>query len=346
MKILSRAHWMDVFFGQRIGRPASQGSLPPKWIVATIAIWLLTGLPVHAQTYPSKPITFVVPFAAASATDLIARVLGQQLAGDLKGSVIVDNKPGAGGIMAAQAVANAAADGHTIFITTNTTHAANEHLFKRLPYDPVKDFTPVALLRKTYQVILVRPSLPVNKVIDLVELAKKQPGKLTFGSGSSSSRMAGELFKQLANVDILHVPYKSNPQVMTGVMANEVDFAILDTGTGMPLASSGKVRAIAVTSKERLARFPELPTIDGSGLKGYEMSSWTAVYLPRNAPKALVTRLNELFVKAMHSPAVTQLLDTSGTVLTTSTPEELAKFQAEETAKWGRIIRSAGIQPE
>lgn len=315
-------------------------------IFTTAAVWLLTGLSVHAQTYPSKPVTFVVPFAAASATDQIARVLGQQLASDLKGSVIVDNKPGAGGIMAAQAVANAAADGHTIFITTNTTHAANEHLFKRLPYDPVKDFTPVALLRKTYQVLLVRPNLAVTKVADMLDLARKQPGKLTFGSGSSSSRMAGELFKQLGNVDILHVPYKSNPQVMTGVMGNEIDFAILDTGTGMPLASGGKVRAIAVTSKERLATFPELPTIGESGLNGYEMSSWTAVYLPRNAPKALVTRLNELFVKAMHSPAITQLLNTSGTVLTTSTPEELAKFQIEETAKWGRIIRAAGIQPE
>ncbi len=346
MKTLSDARRTEVCFVQRRERQAAPGWLPKTWIVATAVVWLLTGLPVQAQTYPSKPITFVVPFAAASATDQIARVLGQQLAGELKGSVIVDNKPGAGGIMAAQAVANAAADGHTIFITTNTTHAANEFLFKHLPYDPVKDFTPVALLRKTYQAIFVHPKLPVTRVTDLVDLARKQPGKLTFGSGSSSSRMAGELFKQLANVDILHVPYKSNPQVMTGVMGNEVDLAILDTGTGMPLASSGKVRAIAVTGKERLVRFPELPTIDESGLKGYEMSSWTAVYLPRNAPKALVTRLNELFLKAMYSPAVTQLLNTSGTVLTTSTPEGLAKFQAEETAKWGRIIRSAGIQPE
>jgi tripartite-type tricarboxylate transporter receptor subunit TctC len=345
MKTLSDAHWTEVFFGQRPEPQAVPRSLP-KTLVIAAAVWLLAGLPVQAQTYPSKPITFVVPFAAASATDQIARVLGQQLAGELKGSVIVDNKPGAGGIMAAQAVANAAADGHTIFITTNTTHAANEFLFKHLPYDPVKDFTPVALLRKTFQALLIRSNLPVTKVTDLVALARKQPGKLSFGSGSSSSRMAGELFKQLANVDILHVPYKSNPQVMTGVMGNEIDFSILDTGTGLPLVTSGKVRAIAVTAKERLNTFPELPTIDESGLKGYEMSSWTAVYLPRNASRALVMRLNDLFVKAMHSPAVTQLLTTSGTVLTTSTPEGLAKFQAEETDKWGRIIRSAGIQPE
>ena len=317
-----------------------------KILFCVTAALLCTSVSADAQTYPTKPITVVVPFAPGSATDQIARVVGQQLAADLKGTVVVDNKPGASGIIAAQTVMNAPADGHTIFMTTNTTHAANEHLFKQLPYDPVKDFTPVALLRKTYQALFVRPSLPVTKVSDLVALAKKQPGKLTFGSGSSSSQLAGELFKQIGEVDILHVPYKSNPQVMTGVMGGEIDLAILDTGTGMPLASGGKVRAVAVTSKQRLERFPDLPTIDESGLKGYEMSSWTAVYLPRNAPRALVLRLNELLIKAMHTPAATQMLTVSGTVLTTSTPEGLAKFQAEESAKWGRIIRFAGIKPE
>ena len=338
----------EIFSGQKAERQAAPRLLAKTVHIAHIAIaaaCLLTGLSVRAQAYPSKPITFVVPFAVGSATDQLARVLGQQLASDLKGTVMIDNKPGAGGIIAAQAVAKAAADGHTIFITTNTTQAANEYLFKDLPYDPVKDFTPVALLRKTYQVLYVRPDLPVTKVADLVDMARKQPGKLTFGSGSSSSRIGGELFKQMVNTDILHVPYKSNPQVLTGLMAGEIDFATLETGS-MSLANSGKMRAIAVTSKVRLASFPELPTIDESGLKGYEMSSWTAVYLPRNAPKALVTRLNELFVKAMHSPAVTQILNTSGTVLMTSTPEGLVKFQAEESAKWGRTIRAAGIQPE
>ena len=330
----------------QVSRPEPGPASPARArVLAIAAVCLMAVLPAGAQTYPSKPITFVVPFAAGSATDQIARLLGQQLAAELKGTVLIDNKPGAGGIIAAQAVANAPADGHTIFITTNTTHAANEFLYKNLPYDPVKDFTPVALLRKTYQVLYVRPDLPVTKVTDLVELATKQRGKLTFGSGSSSSRMGGELFKQLANVDMLHVPYKSNPQVATALMAGEIDFATLETGN-MALAQSGKIRALAVTSKTRVPSFPELPTIEESGLKGYEMSSWTAVYLPRNAPMPLVRQLNEFFVKAMRSPAITQMLNASATVLMTSTPEGLASFQAEEAAKWGRIIRAAGIQPE
>jgi len=338
-------HQPGVLPGQ-VTRAEAAPALPARARVLSIgAMCLLAVLPVGAQTYPSKPITFVVPFAAGSATDQIARLLGQQLAAELKGTVLIDNKPGAGGIIAAQAVANAPADGHTIFITTNTTHAANEFLYKNLPYDPVKDFTPVALLRKTYQVLYVRPDLPVAKVSDLVELLTKQRGKLTFGSGSSSSRMGGELFKQLANADMLHVPYKSNPQVANALMAGEIDLATLETGN-MALAQSGKIRALAVTSKTRLPSFPELPTIEESGLKGYEMSSWTAVYLPRNAPMPLVRQLNEFFVKAMRSTAIIQMLNASATVVMTSTPEGLARFQAEEAAKWGRIIRAAGIQPE
>ena len=312
---------------------------------AVAAAAMGAAFPAKAQTFPSKQITFVVPFAAASATDQIARLLAQQLATDLKVSVVIDNKPGAGGLIAAQTVANAPSDGHTVFITTNTTHAANQFLYKTLPYDPVKDFTPVALLRKTYQVVYVRPTLPVTNVGELVALAQKERGKLTFGSGSSSSRMGVELFKQLSGTDALHVPYKSNPQVANALMAGEIDFATLETGN-MSLAASGKIRAIAVTSKTRLPEFPDLPTVEDGGIKGYEMSSWTAVYLPRNAPPALVARLNDLFVKAMNTPALAQMLKTSGTSLMTSTPDGLAKFQLEETAKWGRIIRAAGIQPE
>ena len=312
---------------------------------AVAAAAMGAAFPAKAQTFPSKQITFVVPFAAASATDQIARLLAQQLATDLKVSVVIDNKPGAGGLIAAQTVANAPSDGHTVFITTNTTHAANQFLYKTLPYDPVKDFTPVALLRKTYQVVYVRPTLPVTNVGELVALAQKERGKLTFGSGSSSARMGVELFKQLSGTDALHVPYKSNPQVANALMAGEIDFATLETGN-MSLAASGKIRAIAVTSKTRLPEFPDLPTVEDGGIKGYEMSSWTAVYLPRNAPPALVARLNDLFVKAMNTPALAQMLKSSGTSLMTSTPDGLAKFQLEETAKWGRIIRAAGIQPE
>ena len=210
---------------------------------------LSIAVPAAAQTFPAKSITFVVPFAAGSATDQLARAVGQSITNDTKQAVVVDNKAGASGMIAAAAVAKAAPDGYTILITTNT-HAANEHLYKKLSYDPVKDFAPISGLGKGGQVLVVNPASPHKSVGDLVAFAKKNPGKLTFGSGSASSRVAGEMFKQLAGVDILHVPYKSNPFAITDLLAGQIDLMITDTSTGMPQISAGKLRALGYSTQK------------------------------------------------------------------------------------------------
>ena len=303
-------------------------------------------LAAQAQTYPAKPITFVVPFAAGSATDQLARVLGQSFTEQTGQAVIVDNRGGAGGMLAAQTVARAPADGYTILITTNTTQAANEHLYKKMPYDPVKDFAPLTGLGKGGQVLVVRAEAPYKSVADVIAAAKKSPGKLTFGSGSSSSRVAGEMFKQLSGTDILHVPYKSNPNAITDLLGGQIEMMFTDTSTGVPQIKAGKLRAIAVTPTRRIAALPDVPTIEESGVKGYDMGYWFAAYAPANTPKPIVAKLHDVLAAGTRSGAAKQFYEQSGGDVWTTTPEELARFQASETEKWGRVIKAAGIEPE
>lgn len=302
--------------------------------------------PALAQDYPSKPITFVVPFAAGSATDQLARALGQAVTTATKQAVVVENKGGASGMIAAQQVARSAADGYTVLITTNTTHAANQHLYKKLPYDAVKDFAPVAGLGKGGQVLVVRADAPYRNVGDLLAAAKKQPGKLSFGSGSSSSRVAGEMLKQLAGVDLMHVPYKSNPLAITDLLGGQIDLMITDTSTGMPQITAGKLRALGYSTQKRSAQLPEVPTIDEAGVKGYDMGYWFAAYAPAGTPAVVVNRLNELMQAATKSATAKSFFDMSGSEAWTTTPADLAKFQAAETLKWGKVIKAAGIEAE
>lgn len=316
---------------------------------AMLALGTLQGPAALAQAtaaYPSKAITFVVPFAAGSATDQLARALGQSVTADTKQPVVIDNKAGASGMIAAQAVAKAPADGYSVLITTNTTHAANEHLYKKLPYDPVKDFVPVTGLGKGGQVLVVNTQAPYKSVGELLAFAKKNPGKLSFGSGSSSSRMAGEMLKQLAGVDILHVPYKSNPLAITDLLGGQIDLMITDTSTGVPQVKAGKLRALGYSTQKRSAQLPDVPTLDEAGVKGYDMGYWFAAYVPANTPAPVVARLNELLAKATRSPAAQAFYDTAGSEAWTTTSEELARFQAAETLKWGKVIKAAGIEAE
>jgi tripartite-type tricarboxylate transporter receptor subunit TctC len=263
-----------------------------------------------------------------------------------KTTVVVDNKAGAGGMLAAQFVARAPADGHTIIISTNTTHAANEHLYKKMPYDPVKDFAPLTGLGKGGQVLVVNPASPWKSVAELVADARKRPGKLSFSSGSASSRVAGEMFQQLSGTEILHVPYKSNPQALTDVLGGQIDFMITDTATGVPHIKAGKLRALGFSMTRRSPLLPDLPTIDEAGVKGYDMSYWFAAYAPAGTPAAVQKRLNELLTAAVRAPAAKAFFETSGAEAWTSTPEELARHQAAETLKWGKVIKAAGIEPE
>jgi len=249
-------------------------------------------------------------------------------------------------MLAAQASAKAAADGYTVLITTNTTHAANEHLYKKLPYDPVKDFAPVTGLGKGGQVLVVRTESPYKSVADLLAKARKEPGKLSFGSGSSSSRVAGEMFKQLSGTDILHVPYKSNPLAITDLLGGQIDLMITDTATGVPQIKGGKLRALGVSTAHRIPLLPEVPTIDEAGVKGYDMGYWFAAYVPAGTPAPVVARLRELLVAGTRSAAAVAFFRDAGVQAWTTTPEELAKFQAGETQKWGKVIKAAGIEPE
>ena len=317
-------------------------------LATSLALAATAALPqfAHAQAYPSKPITFVVPFAAGSATDQLARALGQSVGDQSKQPVIVDNKGGASGMIAAAQVAKAAPDGYTVLITTNTTHATNEHLYKKLSYDPVKDFAPITGLGKGGQVLVVRTDAPYKNVMDLVAAAKKTPGKLSFGSGSSSSRTAGEMFKQLSGTDILHVPYKSNPNAITDLLGGQIDFMITDTSTGVPQVKGGKLKALGVSTTERNPLLPEVPTIAEAGVKGYDMGYWFAAYAPAGTPPAAVAKLRELLAAATQSAGAKNFFDSSGSVAWTTSPEALAKFQADETAKWGKVIKAAGIEPE
>ena len=299
-----------------------------------------------AQSFPARPINFIVPFAAGSATDQLARALGSAITQDTKQAVVVDNKAGASGMLAAQAAAKAAADGYTLLITTNTTHAANEHLYKKLPYDPVKDFVPITGLGKGGQIMVVKADSPLKTAAELVARARKEPGKLSFGSGSSSSRVAGEMLKQLTQTDILHVPYKSNPLAITDLLGGQIDFMITDAATGMPQIKGGKLRALGVSTLKRNPMLPEVPTLDEAGIKGYDMGYWFAAYAPAGTPAAVVARLRELLVAGTHSAAARSFYDGTGSDAWTTTPEELGKFQQAESQKWGKVVKAAGIEPE
>jgi len=299
-----------------------------------------------AQDYPAKPVTFFVPFAAGSATDTLARSLAQGITAETKQNVVIDNRPGANGIIATQAFIRTASDGYTVLIATNTTHAANEYLYKKIPYDPVKDFAPVTALARGGQVMVVNPRVPVKTVKEFIALAKRQPGKLTFGSGSSSSRVASELFQQMAGLQLVHVPYKSNPMAVSDLVGGHIDMMITDVVTGLPQVQAGKLRALGVSSPKRLPNVPELPTIDEAGVKGYELTFWFAAYLPAKTPPAVVARLRELFISATKAAPAQSFFKTTGIEPWTTTSAELAKFQAAESAKWAKVIKAAGIEPE
>ena len=312
-----------------------------------LAIALAASLASGARAdFPDKTLTFVVPFAAGSATDQLARALGQEVTRITKQSVVVDNKAGASGFIGAEAVKKAAPDGYTVFITTNTTHAANEHLFKKLPYDPVKDYLPVTALGKGGQIMIVNANIPAKTVAEFIALAKAQPGKISFGSGSSSSRVAGELFQQMAGVELLHVPYKSNPLAINDLLGGQINMMITDMATGLPQVNGGKVRALGVSTTSRSPLAPDVPTISEAGVKGYEMSFWFAAYVPANTPPALVTRLHDLLVEASKGPAMQQFFTSTGVYPYLTTPADLAKFQASESEKWKAVIKKAGIEPE
>jgi tripartite-type tricarboxylate transporter receptor subunit TctC len=259
--------------------------------------------PAAAQDYPSRPIHVIVPFGPGTGTDVVARSVGNEISNRTGQPVIIDNRPGAEGQIGAQVAAAAPPDGYTLFITTQTTQAMNVHLYKSLAYDPVKDFAPVTALTRGAQIVMVRKTLPIQSVAELIALAKAKPGTLTFGSGNGSSRGGAELFKMMANVDLLSVPYKTQPQAIADLVGDLIDVTFSDFTTGLPAARDGRARGLAVTSGERIAGLENYPTVQET-VPGYEMSAWTACYVPAGTPQSIVFKLNALIREAMNSDTV------------------------------------------
>ena len=300
---------------------------------------------VSAQTFPARPITIVIGSTAGSATDGLARAVAAEVGKETGQSVIVENRAGAFGSIAAQQVARAQPDGYTVFMTTNTTQSANPHLLKKLSYDPLKDFAPVALLAKGPLLLVVNPKLGVNSIAELVALAKRQPGKLNYGSGSSSAQVATELFQQMTGTKFNYVPYKANPPAVIDLIAGQTDLMIVDLATTVPQVKAGKLKALGLSSPGRLSLMPGVPAISES-LPGYEFGYWNALYAPAGTPAPVVQKLNALMRNAMQTAAVRNVAEQSGMEVALSSPDEMNRFQIAEYERWGKIIKAAGIQPE
>ena len=299
-----------------------------------------------AQEYPSRAIRFVVPFTAGSATDALARILGQKLNAAFGWTVVVENVAGASGQTAASNVARAAPDGYSVFVTSNTTHAANANLFKKLSYDPIADFEPITRLGNTTLALAVHPSVPAMTVAELIAYGKANPGKLSFGAGSTSSRMASEMLKSRGGFEMLHVPYRANPLAVADLLGGQISLVFADVSTTLPQIRAGKVRGLGVSSRTRSLLAPELPTMIEEGLPDFEMVGWFAAFVPAKTPGAIVGKLNHAFKTAIADKSVETALLTAGIEPVTSTPQELRDYVLSETRKWAEIVKTAGIEPE
>ena len=303
----------------------------------------------HAQTWPERPVRLVVPFPAGGATDLVARVIAQRVSKDIGQQVIVDNKAGAGGTIGSAEAAKATADGYTLLLTTSSTHAISPHLMSRLPYDPIRDFTPISHLADAASVLLVTPSLPVKSVAELIAYAKKHPGQLNYASSGNGTivHLTTEAFKAQAGIFITHVPYKGTALAIPDVIAGNVQVLIDAIPSGMPHVKNGRLRALAVTGDKRSALAPELPTVAEAGLPGFSSVTWFGLYAPRGMKPELVSRVHDAFEKAAHTPEVIESLAKLGVEPSpTGSPDKFAAMVSADSQRWARIIRDRKITIE
>ncbi len=296
--------------------------------------------------WPERPITLLVPFAAGSGTDTVARIVAQQLASRLGQGVVVENRAGANGSVAATFVARAPADGYTLFMTTNTSHSANPSLMKSLTYDPVKDFSPVARMGNLPFLLVVDPKLPVTSVQELVAHAKANPGKLTYASGNSTGIVAGATFARRAGIDILHVPYRSTPPAITDIIGGRISMMFVDITASLSQINAGSLRALAVTTAERSKLLPNLPSMQEAGVPEFDITSWNGVFGPAGMPPEVVQRLNRELAAIATDPEISKKLAEIGFDAFSQTPEQLGAFVQAQLANWARMIRDAGIEPQ
>jgi tripartite-type tricarboxylate transporter receptor subunit TctC len=300
----------------------------------------------HAQTdYPAKPVRMVVPIAAGGGTDIIGRMVAQKLTQGFNQQFIVDNRPGAGGIIGSDAVAKAAPDGYTVLVTP-TSHAINPSIYAKLPYDTAKDFAPVALLVSATTVFVVHPSLPARSIKEVVALAKAQPGKLSFGSAGKGHlfHLTGELFKTAAKIDIVHVPYKGGAPAITNLVGGEVSLLFETMLALQPFIETKRVRPIAVASAQRSPLLPDVPTFVESGFPSIVASNWYALFAPAATPRSAITRLNGEIVRSLNAPDMRERLRADGTEVVTGSPEQLGDFVKSELAKWGAAAKASGAR--
>ena len=318
---------------------------PIPCLCSALALVLTVTL-AAAQPYPSKPVRLVVGFPPGGPTDIIGRLVGTKLTEYFKEQVIVDNRPGAGGNIAADYVAKAAPNGYTVLLTHPATHAISPALYSKLPFDVVRDFAPVSQLVTVPNILVIHPSLPARNVRELVALAKKNPGAINFASGGSGTggHLSGELFKTMAGIDMVHVPYRGGAPAITDLVAGQVQVMIDNMQALLPYVRSGRLRALAVTPSARVPVVPELPTIAESGVPGYDVSSWFGLVVPAGTPQAVIDRLNADSVKAVRAPDVAARFADLGATPVGSTPEEFRMFIATEIAKWGPVVKASGAR--
>jgi len=301
---------------------------------------------VRANSFPNGPIRILVPFGPGSATDQSARAVADGLARHLGATVVVDNKPGANGAIAADLAAKSKPDGQTIFVCSNTAAASNVALMKSLPYDPLKDFDSVTLIGKAPVFLMVNPKLEVSTAAEFVALAKRQPGKINFGSGSSSTRISGELLKAKAGIDLVHVPYKSTPLALQDTMSGHVQMCFTDPVTGLPQVKAGTVRCLGVGHRGRYKLTPELPTLIEQGIPDFELMTWTGVLFPKGIPQATFTMLRDAIVRTITEPAYVERQAAGGSEIAPCSPEEMRRIQIAEIQLYRDMMKIAGIEPE
>jgi tripartite-type tricarboxylate transporter receptor subunit TctC len=299
-----------------------------------------------AETYPSRTVTFLTPFAAGSATDAVARLIAQALQEQLGQTFVVENRAGAGGLLSAKAVAGAKPDGYTLLLTTNSTHSAANGLFKNVPYDPIKDFTPVARIGSLPSYVGVTPDKPYQSIQALVAYAKANPGKLTYGVGNSTSQIVMEALKKRTGTDIVRVPYRSNPMVMTDLLASQIQIMVADFNTGLPQLKAGKVDALAVLTRDRNPALPDVPTLSETVMPGYHILAWAGMFGPAGMPPEAAATLADAVRKALDRPEVRARFAATGTDVYWSGPKEFAEFVKTELVNWTAMIKEAGIEPE
>jgi len=322
--------------------------MPKLWRMAAVLLTLgaMAAAPAQAETYPSRPPHMIVTFAAGGSSDIMARTAAKAMSEGLGQNIVVENRPGAGGNVGAEYVARAAPDGYTMLFGTIGTMGVGPSLYKHLNYDPLKDLAPVGILHTLPNILIVHVSLPVQNLKELIAYAKAHPGQLTFASAGtgSISHLAGELFKEAAGIDIVHVPYQSGGGSMSADMiAGRVSMMLETVTNAMALVKTGQLRALAVTTPQRSQALPDLPTFAEAGLPGFDVSSWTGLFVPAGTPRPIIAKLNAETRRIAHDPAYIAQMKTIGTDVASSTPEQFGTFVHAEVEKWGRAVKQAGV---